>query len=148
MRRFRQMGPSRWHENERKFIMSAIHQEIVFQAAPQRVYDLLTSSKLFTEVSGAPADIGTEAGAAFTVFGGMITGRQIEVVPGRSLVQAWRAGNWPPGLYSVARFELAADGATTRLTFDHTGFPPEAKEHLETGWQKMYWDKLGAYLAG
>ena len=128
--------------------MSSIHQEVVFQATPERVYEALTSSQKFGELSGAPADIGAKAGEAFSCFGGMITGRHIEMVSGQRLIQAWRAGNWEPGVYSIVRFELAADSAGTRLTFDHTGFPPDMREDLEGGWQKMYWEKLSAYLNG
>jgi activator of HSP90 ATPase len=68
-------------------------------------------------------------------------------VPGERVVQAWRAGNWEPGVYSLARFELAADGAGTRLVFDHTGFPGGDAAHLEAGWEANYWKPLRESLA-
>ncbi len=126
---------------------SMIHQEVVFPASPQRVYEALTDSKQFSELTSAPAEIGREPGAAFSCFGGMIVGRHLELVPGQRIVQAWRAGNWDAGVYSIARFELQAQSAETRLIFDHTGFPEKQGEHLAAGWQKMYWDNLQNYLA-
>ena len=126
---------------------SPIHQEVAFPVSPQRVYEALTDSKQFSELTGAPAEIGREAGAPFSCFGGMIAGRQVELVPGELIVQAWRAGSWDAGVYSIVRFELKAQGAETRLIFDHSGFPAEQREHLEGGWQKMYWDNLKKYLA-
>jgi uncharacterized protein YndB with AHSA1/START domain len=130
--------------------MPTIHQQVKFKATPQRVFDILTSSKLFADASGAPADIGTEPGSAFSMFGGMITGRTLESTPGKNLIQAWRAGNWAPGLYSIVRFELegdSQDGKRTLLSLDHSGFPPSAKDELEKGWQAMYWRKIDEQLA-
>jgi activator of HSP90 ATPase len=77
----------------------------------------------------------------------MISGRQIELLPGKRVVQAWRAGNWPEGQYSIVRFELTAKGARTRLRFEQSGFPEEARPHLEGGWAKMYWEPRTAYFA-
>jgi len=127
--------------------MTTIHQEITLAAPPERVYRALVDSRQFAELTGVPASGDSTEGAAFSLFGGHITGRQIELVPGQLVVQAWRAKAWPAGTYSIARFELAPSGQGTKLVFDHTGFPVEMKEHLESGWQSNYWDKLGK-LAG
>ena len=124
-----------------------IHQEVVIKASAKRVYEALTDSKKFSKLTGgAPADISKEAGGAFSLFGGMITGRNIEAMADQRLVQAWRAGNWPDGIYSVARFELKAHGADTLLVFDQVGFPPENRDDLEKGWSKMYWEPIKKYL--
>ncbi len=126
---------------------NAIKQEIVFKASPQRVYDTLLDARKFAELTGAPAKIDAKAGGAFSSFGGMITGRNVELVPERRIVQAWRAGNWPEGVYSIVRMELEAKGSATKLTLDHAGFPDGADEHLEGGWHKMYWEPLKKFLA-
>lgn len=126
--------------------MPGIHQEIDFAVPPARVYAALTDSQQFVAATGAPAEIGAQAGDAFSCFGGMITGRHIELVPDKTLIQAWRAGNWAPGAYSIVRFDLSARGNGTQLVFDHTGFPDGTQQHLEEGWKNMYWDKLQAYL--
>jgi len=129
--------------------MSApIHQEIVFHAAPKRVYDALLDARQFSQLTGgAPAEIEQEAGGSFSCFGGMISGRNIELKANQRIVQAWRAANWPEGVYSVVRFELAGEGAGTKLTFDQSGFPDGQREHLDGGWHKMYWEPLRKYLS-
>jgi len=127
--------------------MSNIHHELKLNAAPAQIYAALVEAARFAELTGAPASGDAAAGAAFSVFGGHITGRHVELVPGTRVVQAWRAKTWPEGLYSIARFELAASGAGTQLTFDHDGFPADMKEHLTQGWQSNYWDKLVALKA-
>ena len=66
-----------------------IRQEIDSTAGPQRVYKGLTDSKQFTAFSGGvPGEIEPQGGGAFKRFGGQITGRIIELVPNRRIVQA------------------------------------------------------------
>jgi activator of HSP90 ATPase len=127
--------------------MSTIHHEVTLAVAPSRVYQALVESKSFAEMTGAPASGDAAEGAAFSCFGGHITGRHVELAPGKRVVQAWRAKTWPEGLYSIVRFELHADGQGTKLVFDHDGFPEEMKDHLATGWQSNYWDNMAKRLA-
>jgi activator of HSP90 ATPase len=88
-----------------------------------------------------------EEGGLFTLFGGYITGRNVELVPNVRIVQAWRTGGWPAGTYSIARFELVEQGAGTKIVFDHTGFPKGAAERLAAGWKAHYWEPLEKLLA-
>lgn len=136
----------------------AIHQEVRFRATPARIYAVLTEAALFQRVEAAsdamrsldisrhPARISRRPGGAFSLFGDYIVGRQIELIPGRRIVQAWRAANWSPGSYSLTRFELLQQGVGTRLVFDHTGFPAGTAEHLAAGWYAHYWDPLRKVL--
>lgn len=138
----------------------SIHQEPVFKASRKRVYEALTDARQFDKVvklsaamqSGMslgknPTELSGEAGGAFSLFGGYVTGRQIELVPGERIVQVWRAGSWDPGAYSIARFALTGQGSATKLVFDHTGFPEGLGPHLAEGWKANYWEPLAKYLA-
>ncbi len=123
-----------------------IHQEIEFTASPESFYEALLDSKRFTAFSGRPAEINREVGGAFSLFGGHIVGRNVELVPNQRIVQAWRVVTWPEGVYSIARFEVKARGSAMLLIFDHTGFPEGLHEHLAEGWEANYWTLLKAYL--
>jgi activator of HSP90 ATPase len=80
---------------EEKDMTKTIHQEVVFNASTERIYEVLTDAKQFSEITGAPTEITTEAGGSFSCFGGMIFGRNIELLPGKRIVQAWRVANCP-----------------------------------------------------
>jgi activator of HSP90 ATPase len=137
----------------------AIHQEVVFKASAKRIYDALTDAQLFQkvellsgvmsdrELAAKPAKISTEPGGSFSLFADYITGRQIELLPDLRIVQAWRVGSWRPGVYSLAHFELTEGGATTKLIFDHTGFPAGTGKHLASGWKEHYWEPLEKFLS-
>jgi activator of HSP90 ATPase len=125
----------------------AIHQEVDFKASPQRVYQALLDSKEFATFSGDSAEIHGEPGGAFSLFGGRITGRIVELVSNERMVQAWRSGGWGKGIYSIARFDFKAQDSRTRLIFDHTGFPNGAVEDLLAGWKEHYWGPLQKYFS-
>lgn len=156
------ISPQAWAQAKEELSHTAesIHQEVVFKASRKRVYEVLTDSKQFERVvqlSGAmktmmppkapPTKISPEVGGAFSTFGGLIVGRQIELVPDTRIVQVWRPAYWPPGVYSLVKFELSESGAGTKLVLDHRGFPDGDGKTLLDGWNKNYWQPLAKFLA-
>lgn len=146
-------------ESEISHAAEAIHQETVFKANRKKVYEALTQTTQFQKVinlsaamqtmaiSKQPAEISRETGGSFTIFGGHIVGRHIELVPEQRIVQAWRVVNWDPGVYSMVHFELVDQAGATKLVFDHTGFPTGQAAHLAEGWRINYWQPLAKVLA-
>ena len=126
--------------------MSQVDQEVTFACAPGKVYRALTDSGEFAAFTGAAAEIEAVEGGAFRCFGTFILGRNVELVTDRRVVQAWRAFNWPEGVYSIVRFELHADGDGTKLVFAQDGVPDDAVEHVRSGWGVKYWEPLRKYL--
>lgn len=127
--------------------MAAIHQEVTINAAPSKVYRLLTNSEEFARMTGGKAaDISSEAGGAVSLFGGDIRARNVELVSAKRVVQAWRSQAWPEGVYSIVKFELTPQGSGTKLVFDQAGHPADAQAMLEGGWGKMYWEPMNAML--
>jgi activator of HSP90 ATPase len=137
---------------------ASIHQEPVFTASPGRVFEALIDPIQFDRViqlsgvmKGAESRVATSIcaieGSAFALFGGYVTGRQVHLRAGELIVQAWRAGSWGPGLYSIARFQLVAQGKGSKIIFDHGGFPDAEAEHLAAGWLANYWKPLEIFLS-
>lgn len=146
-------------ENGLSHNAEAIHQEVTFSHSAERIYRALTDAKQFQEicrlsdaakhvdVNSKPAKISVQAGGEFTIFGGYIVGRQVELAANQRIVQAWREPTWDPGAYSLVHFKLSDRGKETRLVFDHTGFPAGAGDHLAIGWKLNYWEPLEKFLA-
>jgi activator of HSP90 ATPase len=108
---------------------------------------VLLDSAAFAAFTHGPAHIDPVAGGAFSLFGGQIVGRNIELVPRTRIVQAWRSDrSWEPGVYSIVEFQLSGGEDETVLALRHTGFPEGTHDHLYAGWQAHYFDPLGAYL--
>lgn len=116
-----------------------IHLEAIINADPQAVYHVLTDGQKFAAATGMPAQLNAREGEPFTLFDGRIEGRQIELVPGQRIVQAWRFGAahpscWDAGVYSIVRFTLSREEDGTRFVIDHAAVPPEWREHIATGY--------------
>jgi activator of HSP90 ATPase len=124
-----------------------LHQEIDLKASPERIYSALLDSKQFTAFTGLPAEIDPNAGGAFSMFGGLIVGRNVELISSLRIVQAWRPASWDPGVYSIVKFQFKKLGLETRVALDHTGFPEGKFVGLDSGWHERYWDPLKKFFA-
>jgi uncharacterized protein YndB with AHSA1/START domain len=131
---------------------TSIHQETLIAAPPERVFELLTSGSQFGAATGLPAEITDREGDSFSIFGGRVEGRQVELVPGQRVVQAWRFGAahpsaWEPGVYSTVRFSLEPAGDQTRLVIDHAGIPADWIEHISQGYPTFYQEPIARFFA-
>jgi activator of HSP90 ATPase len=113
----------------------SIHEELSFRASPEAVYEALTDTAKFEKMtreiqapeggnnaSAPPTQISREVGGAFTLFGGRIVGRHLELLPSQRIVQAWRVAYWEPGIFSIVRFDLLQHGSDSKLSFSHAAF--------------------------
>jgi activator of HSP90 ATPase len=127
-------------------LLTYLHQEIDIKASRERIYEALLDSKQFAAFTGMSAEISREAGGMFRTFGGLIVGRNVEVIAKERIVQAWRPADWEAGVYSLVKFELKDWASQTKVILDHTGFPEGNFRHLDTGWYLRYWEPLRKYL--
>jgi activator of HSP90 ATPase len=125
---------------------TSLHQEVTLQASRQRIYEAILDSKQFSAFSGLPANIDPKPGGAFTMFGGLIEGRNIELIPSTCIVQAWRPSHWEPCVYSIVRFDLKPQDAATLVVLNHSSFPAGDYDHLYSGWTEHYFDPLKKFL--
>jgi activator of HSP90 ATPase len=127
---------------------TSLRQEVDLKATPQRIYQALLSSKDFAAYTGAPAEIDPKAGGAFSLFGGQVVGRNIELIPNQRIVQAWRVvADFPEGVYTLVKFELKPRDSQTSVILDQTGFAEGDFDHLSAGWHSHYWEPLKIFLA-
>jgi len=124
-----------------------IRQKTVIHASPRAVYDTLLDSRKHAAFTGDAARISRKIGGSFSCYGGYIDGINLELVPARRIVQAWKSRGWPEGTYSLVTFSLAkAPGGGTRLTFVQVGVPASDFNAKSEGWKTHYWKPLKAYL--
>ena len=116
--------------------MGIVHQ-VVIDAYPREVYEVLADAAALSALSGRSGTAGRGDGEEFTAFDGHVTGRQIELVPGIRIVQAWRFPAWEPGTYTLVRFTLTAEPAEPAGA-DALGCHPTWRAHLNEGWPMFY----------
>ena len=122
-----------------------IRQSVMFKANAHAVYELLMDSRKHSELAGDEATISRKVGGKFNV-GSYIEGTNLELVPGKKIVQSWRYEDWPEGHYSTASFAFEEQGKKTTLTFKQTGVPQEFYDDIKQGWIDYYWTPMKEIL--
>lgn len=123
-----------------------IRQTATFRASPKAVYAALMDSKKHSRFSGAKAVISRKVGGKFRAYDGYAEGVNLELVPGKKIVQSWRASDWPKDHYSKATFILNRVRTGTRLRFTQTGVPDRHYKSIKQGWIDFYWTPLKEML--
>ena len=127
-------------------------EEVHFPATPALVYETLTNPALHATFTAAPSE-GTDELGPFSAFGGYCHGENLELVPGKRIVQTWaaRSDNWPEGHFSHATYNLEPEGENgegTLLRFVQTDVPEPAMAMMEEGWGDWYWKRMTAHFKG
>jgi uncharacterized protein YndB with AHSA1/START domain/GNAT superfamily N-acetyltransferase len=127
---------------------SIIVQERVFAATPEELFRAFAQPRIHSAFTGAAATGRTRAGARFTAWDGYITGKTLEVEPGRRIVQEWRTTEWPEGA-APSHLELSFfdHPRGVRVALRQTDVPRTQAGAYRSGWNDYYWKPLRAWLA-
>jgi activator of HSP90 ATPase len=109
-----------------------IQQRVRFRTSPQALFDLYLDSPRHALSTGAPATISRKVGGAFKAFEGQLEGKNMLIIPGRQIVQLWRATHWRKADWSllILTFSPVAGGAksiSSTLAFPRTNTRVSAK---------------------
>lgn len=119
-----------------------IRQTVTFKESPGEVYSILMDSKKHSAFTQSECKIGKKVGGKISAYDGYIEGENLELVPGKKIVQKWRSGDWPAGHFSKVIFEFMAKGKGTELKFMHQGVPENDFKEKSEGWKEHYWEKM------
>ncbi len=126
-----------------------IVQSVTFKASPEELFAIFTDSKKHSAATGAKASVSAKAGAKWKAHDGMISGKNLVVVPGRMIVQAWRAAPWKDSdLDSILMMNFSAAPGGGRIDLVHAGVPDHDHQGVSKGWPQYYWKPWKAYLKG
>ncbi len=124
-----------------EFVVSAL-----FPVTSQELYDAWMSSKGHSGMTGSPAKITAQVGAEFDAWDGYIHGKNLELIPGKRIVQSWRTSEFSDD-EPDSRIEITLQpvGDQTKLTLKHSGLPPHGCQY-EQGWVESYFDPMQEYF--
>jgi activator of HSP90 ATPase len=125
-----------------EFIVSAL-----IPAKPDEVYDAWLSSKGHAAMTGSPAKVSAAVGGEFDAWDGYIHGKNLELVPKKRIVQAWRTSEFSAN-EPDSRIEITLEpaGKETKLTLQHTGLPPHGGQY-ESGGVESYIEPMKEYFS-
>jgi uncharacterized protein YndB with AHSA1/START domain len=120
----------------------------IIPASPLEVYEAWLDSLGHSEMTGSEAQMSDEVGAEVSAWGGYISGRNLELVPGERIVQSWRTSEFDDehaDSVITITFEAADEG--TLLTLVHSNVPDDQRSYEEGGWQSNYFDPMVVYFS-
>lgn len=121
--------------------MKTFKKTFRINAEASDVYAALTNPYTIELWSGYPAQMTTEPGSEFSLWEGDISGRNIEFVPDRKVVQEWYFGDQEEK--SIVTITIAPEGENSAVTVEHTNIPDEDFNDIAEGWREYY---MGAIL--
>ena len=105
-----------------------ITQKVIIPATPMEVYEAYIDEEKQTEFTGSKATSDSKVGGEFTAWDGYITGKYLELEPGKKIVQEWTSTDFPGGA-PPSRFEISLKEAKggTELTSRSTRVSPRTR---------------------
>jgi activator of HSP90 ATPase len=116
-------------------------------ASPEKVYKAWLSSAEHGKFTGSKAVIDPKKGGSFTAWGGYIQGKNLELEPGKRIVQSWRTTEFPsrsPDSRIDVLFKKSGKGA--KITIIHTNIPDGQGEQYRQGWLDYYFRPMKEYF--
>ncbi|MBI2020567.1 SRPBCC domain-containing protein [Candidatus Daviesbacteria bacterium] len=120
--------------------MKTFKQTYTINTPKEKVWQALVDPKIIDDWGAGPAKMSEEEGAEFSIWGGDIHGKNIEVKKGEKLVQDWIEGDWDE--FSRVTFLLSGENGKTKVELLHENVPDKEAEELEDGWKRYYLDPL------
>lgn len=125
---------------------TTIKQKTLIPATPDEVYDAFMEAKKHSAFTGSKATSDPKVGGEFTAWDGYISGRNLELVKGKKIVQEWSTTDWPDK-FPPSRLELTFKEAKggTEISMIHSNVPAEQADDLAEGWNEFYWKPMKEY---
>ena len=118
-----------------------------FRVSAKRIYDAWLNSKEHSAMTGGKATSSTKIGGKFTVWDGYISGKNIELVKNKRIVQTWRGTDFPKeSIDSILIIHLDETENGTTVTLTHTEIPEGMGKSYAKGWKDFYFNPMKKYF--
>jgi len=121
--------------------MKSFKKTFKINAEPSDIYSAVTNPYTIELWSGYPALMSTEAGSEFSLWEGDITGKNLEFVQDKKIVQEWYFGDQSEK--SIVTITITPDRENSQVTVEHSNIPDEEFNDIAEGWREFY---IGAII--
>jgi activator of HSP90 ATPase len=120
--------------------MKIFKKTFKINAEPSDIYSAITNPYTIELWSGYPAQMSTEQDSEFSLWEGDITGKNIEFVQDRKVVQEWYFGDQQEK--SIVTISISPDRENSVVTVEHTNIPDEDFSDIAEGWREYYFGAI------
>ena len=121
--------------------MKVFQKTFILHAEIEDVYAALTNPVTIKLWSGYPATMNTEVGTEFSLWEGDITGKNLEIISNKKIVQEWYFGDQTEK--SIVTIKIFENKKGTQVEVIHNNIPDEDYENIVEGWNESY---IGAII--
>jgi activator of HSP90 ATPase len=120
---------------------------VTLPASPDVIYKAWLSGKEHTAFTGEETKSSSKKGGSYTAGGGYMWGKNLELDPGKKIVQSWHSTDFPKDAED-SRLELLLEksGKGTKLTLVHSNIPDGQKDRYKEGWKEFYFKPMKKYF--
>lgn len=120
--------------------MKNIKRYYTLNAGPRDVYNALTNKNMLEIWTGEEAEMEAIPGTAFSLWGGSISGTNLEFEENKLIVQQWFFEG--ETMDSIVTMKIHPHKKGTSLELIHTNIPDDAYENISEGWDEDYFGAL------
>ena len=120
--------------------MKTFKKSFKINAEPSDVYSALTNPFTIEIWSGYPVQMSEEPGSEFSLWEGDITGRNLEFIRDRKVVQEWYFGEQKDK--SIVTITIQPDREDSQVTVEHTNIPDDDFDDIAEGWREYYFGAI------
>jgi activator of HSP90 ATPase len=121
--------------------MKTFKKTFKINAEPSDIYSALTNPYTIELWSGYPAVMSDEPGSEFSLWEGDITGKNLEFVIDKKVVQEWFFGDQTEK--SLVTINITPDGENSLVTVEQSNIPDDDFADISEGWREYY---IGAII--
>jgi activator of HSP90 ATPase len=121
--------------------MKTFKKSFKINAEPSDIYSAITNPYTIELWTGYPAIMSEVPDSEFSLWDGDITGKNIEFIKDKKVVQEWYFGDQPEK--STVIITIHPDKLDSVVTVEHTNIPDEDFTDIAEGWREYY---IGAII--
>ena len=130
--------------NPSQSLTTSLSDSITFNCPAPELYHCLTDPGRVLAWSRSPSSALPQIilpGAPFSLFGGNIVGKFLELKPPHALTLEWRLKNWTAA--SKVQISIAEESSSScRVELEHQGVPEGEVERIRENWHNYYWTPI------
>ncbi len=131
------------------FAMEKLKLSATLPVVPLKVYKAWLNGEEHSAFTGGKATASGKVKGRFSAWDRYITGYNLELKPGKMIVQAWRTVEFPknaPDSTLEIKLSPKAGGKTT-ITLTQTNIPKGQGKQYKSGWKEHYFTPMKEYFA-
>ncbi|KAI9329928.1 activator of Hsp90 ATPase [Zopfochytrium polystomum] len=122
--------------------LTTLSMTVEFVCSAADLYQTLLEPGRVQAWSRGPAKIGPQVGAEVALFGGNVTGKIVDLVPNKKIVQTWRLKTWPGDHHSNVTIDLEEQRESVKLILTQREVPIGELDITRKNWEAYYWNGI------